>query len=308
MKGKIIVAGGTGLIGRTLVRELADRGYEVVLLTRGSLPAALARPGVRAARWDGEKLGDWAVEFESAKAVINLCGAGIADERWTEARKQELLGSRIHPLQALVQASVRCADPPKTILTASAVGYYGDAAPDQTVTESRPRGSGYLSELCSQWEKAAQTAEPFGIRVIYLRFGIVLSTEGGALAKFVPPFRAGIGGPLGSGRQILPWIHREDAVGAVVHALEHRDLSGPVNVVSPHPVSMKDFCSALGRVMKRPSWLPVPAFVLRSLMGEAARVVLEGQRALPRKLMDAGFKFKHPEVEKALQDILENQK
>lgn len=304
MKAKIVVAGGTGLIGTPLVQRLLAAGYEVVLLTRRPLSASAKREGLRAVIWDGKTVGDWASEMESAKGVINLCGAGIADVRWSDERKREILNSRVHPLQALVQAAVRAADPPKVLITASAVGYYGDLPSTATVTEDRTRGSGFLAETCERWEKAAETAALFGIRTVWARFGVVLAREGGALPKFLPVFRAGLGGPLGSGRQCVPWIHRHDAVAAVLHLLEHRDLSGPVNVTAPHPLSMKDFCSALGKAVGRPSWLPVPGFALKLIMGESACVVLEGQRALPRKLMDGGFRFKYADAPSALNDLL----
>lgn len=302
-KGKVIVAGGTGLIGKVLVKRLLESGYEVVLLSRQTV-TEFRHPSLRVVRWDGKTLGAWAGEAESARAIVNLCGSGIADKGWTEERKREILNSRIHPLQALVQAAVRCAAPPKTIVSASAVGFYGDVPPDQTVLENHARGRGYLSDVCVQWEKAALTAEQFGIRTVLTRFGVVLSPHGGALPRLLPMFRMYLGGPVGSGRQILPWIHVEDAVSAILFALETHDLSGPVNVTSPHPVSMKDFCSELGRAAGRPSWLPVPGFVVRGMMGDAAEVVLAGQRALPRKLMDKGFKFKYAELGKALQNII----
>ncbi len=302
--GTIVVAGGTGMIGTPLVKKLLEAGYEVILLTRRPADVRLKHAKLKPVAWDGKTLGAWATEVESTRAIINLCGSGIADERWTDARKQELLMSRTQPLQALVQAAVRSALPPKTLITASAVGFYGDVAPDQAVTESRPHGTGFLADTCVQWEKAAQTAEAFGIRTVFARFGVVLGTRGGALPKFVTPFKNYIGGPLGSGRQVLPWIHVDDAVAAILHILEKHELNGPVNVTAPHPQPMADFCAALGRVIGRPSWLPVPGFVLKALMGESAEVVLSGQRALPRKLMDSGFKFKHPELEKALTELL----
>lgn len=303
--GTIVVAGGTGLIGTPLVKKLLDVGYEVILLTRRPSEFHLRHPKLKPVAWDGKTLGAWGAEVEAARAIINLCGAGILDDRWTPERKRELLNSRIHPLQALVQAAVRCALPPKTLISASAVGFYGDVPPNQAVTESHLRGAGFLADTCVQWEKAAQTAESFGIRTLFARFGIVLAPQGGALPKFVKPFRIYLGGGLGSGRQILPWIHVDDAIAAILHMLEKHDLSGPVNVTSPHPQSMGDFCRTLGRVMGRPSWLSVPGPAVRMLMGEASEAVLTGQRALPRKLMDAGFKFKHPDLEKALKELLE---
>lgn len=300
--GKIILAGGTGFIGTPLVSKLLDSGYEVVLLVRGAARPGINHPKLRRCVWDGKSLGPWTAELESAKAIINLCGTGIADQKWTEGRKREILDSRIRPLQALAQAAIRSVGGPKTLITASAVGFYGDLPSDQVAAESRPHGRGFLAETCVQWEKTAQTVIPFGIRTVILRFGVVLAAEGGALPKFLKPFRAGVGGPLGSGRQILSWIHRDDAVAAVIHALEMHEVSGPVNVTAPHPATMKDFCAELGRAMHRPSWLPVPGFVLKSMMGEMAEVVLSGQRAVPRKLMDTGFKFRYPELEIALKN------
>ena len=303
---KILVAGGTGLIGTPLVKRLLDGGYEVVLLTRKPMKAGVESSRLRTCVWDGRTLGAWVSEVDSAKAIVNLCGCGVADERWTEARRREILTSRVRPLEALVQAAVRSADPPKAILSASAVGFYGDVPPDQAVTENRPAGRGFLADVCVQWEKAALTASQFGIRTVLLRFGAVLANEGGMLPKFFPAFHSYLGGPLGSGRQILAWVHREDAVDAIWHALESRELTGPVNVTAPHPASMSDFCSALGRAMGRPSWLPVPEFALKAMMGDSAELVLTGQRALPRKLMDSGFKFKHPDLPTAFGDLLQS--
>lgn len=301
---KILIAGGTGLIGTRLVEHLLAAGHQVCLLTRRPAESRLRHERLRLIGWDARTVGDWAVEAETAKVIINLSGAGIADAKWTDERKRELLASRVRPLQALVQAAVRAADPPKVLITASAVGYYGDLPPDEPVTELHRAGKGFLAETCVQWEKVAETAAQFGIRTACMRFGVVLATEGGALTKFIPTFRSGFGGPLGSGRQVVPWIHREDAVLAIMHVLEHRDLSGPVNVTAPNPVPMKEFCASLGRVLGRPSWLPVPGFALKFLMGESAQIVLEGQRALPRKLMDTGFKFKYPDVDSAFRNLL----
>jgi hypothetical protein len=212
---KIIAAGATGFIGNVLLKQLLEAGNEVVLLTRRPGGIQLRHPNLRTVLWDGKNVGVWAAEADGAKAIVNLCGAPIADKPWTEERKREILNSRIYPLQALVQAAVRSADPPKLIITASAVGFYGNVPSDQPVTESRGRGEGFLADVCAQWEKAAEVASSFGVRVVCLRFGVVLAPDGGALAKFLPAFKAYIGGPLGSGRQALPWIHREDAAAAI---------------------------------------------------------------------------------------------
>lgn len=294
---KIVVAGGSGFVGRALVAALTARGDSVLLLTRGGAAGADAR--VRALAWDGKSTGDWARELDGADAVINLCGENVAAGRWTPARKIQLIKSRVESTRALVAAISQDARRPKTLINASAVGYYG-TAPEGECAEGAPQGRDFLAALCGQWEREALAAEPLGVRVVLARLGVVLGDGGGALAKMALPFKLFAGGPLGSGRQPLPWIHRDDAVAALLFALERDGVTGPVNVVAPQALDNRAFSAALGRALGRPSWAPAPAFVLRLALGEMSGMLLGGQRAAPKKLQAAGFGFKYPDADAAL--------
>jgi uncharacterized protein (TIGR01777 family) len=297
---KVIVAGGTGFIGRSLAVRLGEAGHQAVVLTRGSAPSLPAE--VRTVRWDPKIPGDWEAEFEGADAAVNLAGTPIAAGRWTEKRKLLILQSRILATRAVVAAAGKARSGPKILINASAVGYYGDL-PEGDAAEESPRGSGFLADVCACWEEAASRARDIGLRVATLRTGIVLGREGGALPKMLGPFQLFFGGPLGSGRQWMPWIHRQDAVEAILYILRN-PIPGPVNLSAPEPARMDDFCRALGRALDRPSWARVPAFALRLLLGEMADIVLCGQRAVPKKLLAAGFEFRHPNLNAALRDIL----
>jgi uncharacterized protein len=296
---RITIAGGTGFIGGALVEALIARGDRPTLLTRDP-EAAQARWGAKAAfaAWDGRNDGDWVKTLDGADAVVNLSGASIAGGRWTPARKLVLIKSRVESTRALVSALSRAARRPKVLVNASAVGFYGDA-PDGVSTETSPQGRDFLAALCGQWEREALAAEPLGARVVLARLGVVLG-PGGALAKMALPFKLFLGGPVGTGRQPLPWIHLEDAVGALLFALDREDLSGPVNVVAPGGASNREFSAALGRALGRPSWAPVPAFALELALGEMSGMLLKGQNAVPKKLLAAGYAFKHETADSAL--------
>ena len=296
---KILLAGGTGFIGRRLQAELRRSGDDVTLLVRSG--ASPGHEGTRAVRWDGREGGEWERALEGADAVVNLAGAPIAGWRWTAARRELLRRSRIDPTRAIVHAIRRASRPPSVLINASAVGFYGDV-PEGEVTEETPRGSGFLPELCAEWESTAMEAERGGVRVVALRTGIVLAAGEGAMARMVLPFRLFVGGPLGGARQWFPWIHAEDVVGSILFLIRG-SVSGPVNIVAPHPVRMSEFARTLGAVLHRPSWLPVPSFFLRALLGDMARVVLEGQRAIPAKLLQNRYPFRHPELAPALRDL-----
>jgi uncharacterized protein (TIGR01777 family) len=204
-----------------------------------------------------------------------------------------------------VAAIHRAGSRPSVLINASAVGYYGDVS-DREVTEAHPRGPGFLAEVCEQWEKEAQAAESLGVRVVCLRTGVVLEKDGGALPRMLLPFRMFVGGPVGSGRQWFPWIHREDVVGIILFALTHPDLAGPINVMAPDAVTMTEFCRALGRAMRRPSWLPVPSVALKLIFGEMSEILLTGQRAAPKKLLEAGYHFHHPKLDECLSAVLKS--
>jgi uncharacterized protein (TIGR01777 family) len=246
--------------------------------------------------------GPWVEKLEGADAVINLAGESIAAKRWTAAQKELIVNSRLDATKVLVDAIGRVSAKPSVLVNASAVGYYGNVESGD-VTEDHAKGTGFLADTCVRWEAEANRAKTLGGRVVIIRIGIVLEKGGGALSKMIPPFQMFLGGPLGSGRQWFPWVHREDVIGAILFALQNPNLSGPVNAVSPNPVTMKEFCKALGRAMHRPSSAPVPAFMVKLLLGEMSEMLLTGQRAVPKKLQDAGYRFRYPELDNALAAI-----
>lgn len=299
---KILLAGATGFIGKPLIDALIQEKHELILLTRH--PSKMnARPELKVLDWDGKKLGQWSEKAAGVDAVINLSGAGIADQRWTAARKQEILDSRMDSTRVLVEFMRRSSSKSKVFINSSAVGYYGNV-PEGDVTENTPKGNGFLADICDAWEKEAKAAESLGIRVVLIRTGIVLEKGGGALAKMLFPFQIFAGGPLGSGRQWFPWIHRDDEIGLILFSLQNHAIQGAVNATAPNPLTMKDFCSTLGKVMHRPSWAPVPGFMLHILLGEMADMLLGGQKAIPQKALRNGYRFKYPELQASLQAIL----
>ncbi|MBI3554419.1 MAG: TIGR01777 family protein [Elusimicrobia bacterium] len=294
---KIVIAGGTGFIGRALASASAAAGDEVVVLSR--------RPSLGAPKtvvWDGASTGSWQQALEGADAVVNLSGESVAEARWNEPRKKLLISSRLNATRALVAALSAAKQRPKVFLSSSAVGYYGDRG-DELLDESSKPGSDFLSKLCQDWEKEARVAEPLGVRTVVLRTGIVLAQGGGALSKMLPIFKTGFGGPLGNGGQWMSWIALEDLVGLIRHAVV-REVSGPLNGTAPNPAVNKDFSRALGRALGRPALLPAPAFALRLALGEMAGMLLGGQRALPKRLLETGYSFKRPDLESALRSII----
>jgi hypothetical protein len=300
---KVIVAGGSGFIGRALCRALAQRGDEVVVLSRNPARAReRLEPGATAAHWDGATAGPWAASLEGAAAVVNLCGEGVVERRWTPERKAALRSSRVGATRAIVGAIAGASRRPSVLVNTSAVGFYG-ARGDEEVGEEDGAGEGFLAQLCADWEREARNAEAHGVRVVMPRNGVVLG-DGGALSKMLTPFRLFVGGPIGDGRQGFPWIHLADVVGIYLFAIDRSEVAGPVNATAPNPLSMKEFCKVLGRVLGRPSWAPVPAFVVRALYGEGAEVLLSGQRAVPRKIRALGYRFRFETAEPALRDLL----
>jgi len=300
---KFIIAGGSGFIGRELVGRLHEAGDEVVLLSRNPSPTRQHIPSsVIVEQWDGVRAGSWTARLDGAAAVINLAGEPMGERRWSRRQKELIRDSRMNATRAIVEGIASATVKPEVLVNASAVGYYGDV-PDDEVTEEYPPGSGLLAEVCRGWEAEALRARRMGVRVVLLRTSIALG-DGGALARMLMPFRFFVGGPLGSGRQWFPWIHRDDVVSAIEFGLRERSLEGPVNLAAPEPVRMADFCRTLGRVLHRPSWLPVPAIALKLLLGEMSAMVLTGQKVVPRKLLVAGFHFRFSRLETALQDIV----
>ncbi len=298
----VVVAGGTGFIGSTLLPKLLLAGHEVVLLTR-SLLERPAAPGVTRVRWDGRTQGAWVSSIRTADAVINLAGESIGGGRWTRARKGRILESRISASRALLEAIRLSEKKPSVVICSSAVGYYGSVATGD-VAEDHPAGSGFLSDVCVRWEQEARALGELVPRLVVLRTGVVLGRDGGALGKMLLPFRLFTGGPIGTGRQWFPWVHADDVAEVVLFALTTPALEGPVNVVAPGIVDMRAFCAALGAALSRPSWLPVPSFALRAVLGEMADMVLTGQRAVPAKLLSLGYPFAHPALGEALESVL----
>lgn len=295
---RIVVAGGTGFLGAPLVRRLRAEGHFVSVLTRR--PRRPERPHEVA--WNPARAeGPWTAVVQSADAVINLAGESIADRRWTAARKAALRDSRIQASRAIVTAMTQGARPPATLLNASAVGIYGPHG-DEPITEETPPGSDFLSSLGIAWETEAMAAADT-TRVVLLRTGIALDHGGGALQQMAMPFYFMAGGPLGSGRQYISWIHRDDWTAMVSWALATTAVSGPLNLTAPNPVTNREFAHALGRALRRPSIVPAPAFALRLALGEMADAITTGQRVLPSKALSLGFRFRYPRLEEALRAI-----
>eukprot|EP00887_Chlorella_sp_A99_P005637 scaffold1.g5637.t1 len=296
-QGTVAVSGATGLIGSRLVQQLLSQGYAVRVLTRN--PAA-ARSKLPFAGVEFAAPPQWPAAVRGTVAVINLAGEPIAT-RWTPEIKAEVKRSRVAVTSALAAAinAVPAGERP-VFISASAVGFYGSSE-GATFNEQSASGRDYLAEVCREWEAAANKADT---RVVILRTGIVLAKEGGALGKMIPVFQIFAGGPLGSGRQWMSWIHRDDVVRLILEAVRNPDWRGVYNATAPNPVRMGEMCSALGSVMGRPSFVPVPDFALKTLLGEGAQVVLEGQRVLPRRAQEAGFRFRYTSVGDALRSIL----
>ncbi len=292
------MAGGTGFIGGALCSALAEIGHEVTLLSRYDAPS---KPPLRRVAWSGP----WKQALDGAGAVINLAGASIADRRWSEARKKVLVDSRLEPTRKIVAALGECRAKPGVLLNASAVGFYGDRG-QEALNEGSEPGSDFLAKLCVAWEREALQASSAGVRVVCLRFGVVLGAGGGALPKMALPFRFGLGGPLGPGRQYMPWVHRADVVGVIRHAMEKTAIQGPVNVVSPELVRNAEFSRALARALKRPCLFRVPAFALRLAVGEMADALLCSQKVEPEVARRTGYQFRFPGLQAALEDCLRN--
>lgn len=305
---RVFVAGATGLVGSRLVARLLQRDDAVAVLTR--------RPEAARAKWsdactvvagDPMQTGPWTASINDCDAVINLVGEGIFNRRWSASFKELLRTSRVQSTQNIVDAlkknPTKAAGQPKLLVNASAIGYYG-ATRDEELTESSPPGNDFLASACVEWENAARQAGAAGVRVVIVRVGVVLDREGGALKKMLLPFKMFMGGPTGSGKQWLSWIHHEDLVGMILLALDDARAAGPMNGVAPNPVTNKNFARALGRALHRPAFMPTPAFGLRLMLGQVASVITSGQRVLPRNALDLGYVFKFPDLDAALQNVL----
>ena len=298
----VAVTGASGLVGSALVTGLTSAGHRVVRVVRGAGAASVA--GQRLARWDPESGALEPSALAGADAVVHLAGESVAGGRWTEAKKRRIRSSRVDVTRRLAEALPRLERPPRLLVSASAVGYYGDRGSEILREDSAP-GPGFLAEVCREWEAATDPAARAGIRVVRRRIGMVLSRRGGALGAMLTPFRLGAGGPVGSGVQWVSWIAIDDLVGAILHALATESLAGPVNAVAPEPVTNRELARTLGRVLRRPALLPLPAVAARLLFGQMAdELLLASARVEPARLRATGFTFRHARLEDALRHEL----
>ena len=305
MSERVVIAGGTGLLGRALARRLAASGREVVLLSRSAATGASATalpPGCRLATWDGRSADGWFEFASGAQAIVNLAGESIAGGRWSRSRKARIAGSRQQATAAVLAAIARAKQPPRVLVQASAIGYYGDRGAE-VLSEGAPPGEGFLTETAREWEAASLDAERFGVRRVVARTGVVLAREGGAFPKMALPFRLGAGATLGSGRQWMSWIHLADESAALELLIDHPEARGAMNLTAPEPVTQAVFARALAAALHRPLFARAPAFALRALLGEMADLVLASQRVVPQRLLELGFRFRYPTLEAALGEL-----
>jgi uncharacterized protein (TIGR01777 family) len=300
---KIFMTGGTGFVGTTLTKKLTQEKHQVTILTRALTKDSPLTKGVTYLEGDPTEKGAWQESVAEHDAIINLAGASIF-RRWSETAKEIMRDSRIHTTQNLVEALAPRKGKETLLLSTSAIGYYGFHEDEQLVEESAP-GDSFLASLAQEWESAALEAEAFGAKVALLRFGIILGRNGGALRQMVPLFNMYLGSPLGRGEQWFSWIHEEDLAGIYSHLIAKENILGPINCTAPNPVRNMDLIKTLGEVLAKPTFMPaVPGFVLRMILGEFGSVLLEGQKVLPNRLLDTGFRFKFPKIKEALQDLL----
>lgn len=301
---RVIITGGTGLIGRPLSQALVAAGHEVVVLTRNPQKVKNMPAGVRLQQWDGASAAGWGELADGAHAIVNLAGEGIADGRWSSARKQAIRQSRIDAGKAVMAAIQAATTKPKVLVQSSAVGYYGSETGDALLNEAHSPGADFLAKVCFDWELSTAAASRQGVRRAVIRTGIVLSNEGGAFPKVVMPFNFFAGGPLGNGKQWMPWIHWEDQVRAIQFLIDNDQAEGAFNLSAPNPVRNSEMAKAIGAVKGRPAFMPAPGFAINMVFGEMGTVVLDGQRAVPQHLQELGFEFKYNTVEAALRDLL----
>jgi uncharacterized protein (TIGR01777 family) len=296
---KVLVTGASGMVGTQLLQAVREAGHAPFRLLR-SRPS----PGDRDPTWDPAAGQLDAAALEGFDVVVHLSGESIGASRWSRERKKRIRDSRVDSTRLLSGTLAQLQRPPKVLVCASAVGFYGDRG-DQALDEQAPPGTGFLSDVCREWEAASSDASAAGIRTVHLRFGIILSATGGALSKMMPPFRFGLGGPIGNARQYMSWVTLDDTIAIIGYAMENDAMRGPVNVVAPQAVRNAEFTKALGRVMRRPAFLPLPALAVRLLFGEMGEaLLLASTRAMPSVLLQSGYTFRHPELEGALEAVL----
>ena len=305
---RVLITGGTGLIGSELTNNLCADGHDVIILSRSGTSDTFLPSHAQLVKWDGRTAEGWGRLVNEVDAIVNLAGESISGAnpvsgRWTAARKQRIVDSRVQAGQAIVQALKSATKRPEVLVQASAVGYYGPHG-DEPVTEDTAPGNDFLANVCKQWEASVAGVEALGVRLAIVRTGVVLSSGGGALPFMALPFRYFVGGPLGSGKQYVPWIHEEDQISAIRFMIEHQSMRGAYNGCAPKPVTNADFGKAIGRALRRPSYMPAPEFAIRLVLGEFATLIVDGQRQIPRRLQQSGFRFQYEDVDTALKDLL----
>ena len=300
---RVVITGATGFIGRALCKALY-KDYEVIALSRDATRAAKSVGNLaKVIEWDGRTTGSWFQQANDAFAIINLAGENVGSGRWNESKKAGILHSRLDNSKAVIEAIKHVGKKPKVVIQASAIGYYGTRS-DEPLDEDSTPGKGFLARVCRNVESSTEKIEQLAVRCVVIRTGVVLGRDGGAFAKLAKPFRFYLGGHIGSGRQWFSWIHLEDEVAAIKFLMENEHLKGVFNLTAPQPVTMKEFCKTLGKVLHRPAWLNVPAFAARLAFGEMAdEMLLSGQKVLPKRLLNSGFDFKYTDVEQTLKDI-----
>ncbi len=304
---RVIITGGTGFIGRSLAFSFVNDHHEVIVLSRNPVHTRGLPADVQVVGWDARTAQGWGHLVDGADAIVNLAGesiggSGLIPARWTDARKQRILQSRLDAANAVVQAVRAARRKPRVVVQASAVGYYG-ASGDEVITETNAAGNDFLAQVCVQWENASAPLDDLGVRRVVIRTGLVLSPDEGVLPRLMLPFRFFVGGALGSGKQRYPWIHIDDVIRAIRFLIDD-DASGSFNLTAPNPLTNRDFSRALGRAMHRPALISVPSFALRLVLGEMATLVIDGQWAIPHKLSEMGFRFRFTELDAALHDLL----
>ncbi|MBA4386308.1 MAG: TIGR01777 family protein, partial [Anaerolinea sp.] len=287
---RIVIIGGKGLIGRAVTEAAIARGHNVVVLSRNIKQSVVPGAHIVLQQWDGKNVDALCRIIDGLDAVVNLAGESIGKGAWTEDRKAELLKSRLEPAQALVAALKLCNQAPKVLIQASALGYYGTTPGEKD--ENSPPGNDYLANFAVEWEASTKAVEELGVRRVIIRTGIVLQKGEGVLPQLMLPFKLMVGGPVGSGKQIYSWIHLKDEAAAILYLLEKADAHGVFNLTSPNPMSNSEIGKVLAKVMKRPYWMPVPGFALKLLLGEMSTLVLDGQKVMPKRLLESGFKFR----------------
>ncbi|WP_436375089.1 TIGR01777 family oxidoreductase [Cytobacillus sp. BC1816] len=298
---RIAIAGGTGFVGNALVKKLLEKKHEIFILTR-DISNKQHSKNLYYVQWlnDDDSPED---NLESIDVFINLAGESINSGRWTEKRKKRILNSRITATKEVIRIISRLEEKPYTLINASAVGYYGTSKVETFTEASRKSGTDFLAETVRRWEEEASKAEEFEVRTVFCRFGIILEKNDGALPRIALPYKLFAGGTVGTGSQLVSWIHLGDAVNGILFCIEQEQLQGPVNFTSPYPVTMKEFGQILGEVLNRPHWIPAPGFALKIALGEMSTLVLEGQKVLPEKLQSFGYEFLYPDLKAALSDI-----